>query len=107
MTCAVTDQITKLVGVRQTVMLTLTLQRGSTFSRRLPSDCEGISQSPSPTSSSTRWLTFFSLGASCLHMVGVSSHCLEMQLVSSLQRAPPCHGSDGGHGSTPEYLLPA
>lgn len=84
MTCAVTDQITKLVGVRQAVMLTLTLQRGSTFSRRLPSDCEGMSQSPSPTSSSTRWLTFCSWGASCLHMLGVSSHCLKMQFVYSL-----------------------
>ena len=69
MTCAGIHRITKLDGIRQTVLLTLTLQRGSTFSRRLPSDCEGMSQSPSPTSSSTRWLTFFILGASCLHMV--------------------------------------
>ncbi len=46
---------------------TLTMQRASTVSSLLPSACEGMSQSPSPTRSRTRCPTFFNLGASCLH----------------------------------------
>lgn len=50
----------------------LTMQRGMSFSSLFPSDCEGMSQSPSPTSNSTRCPTFFSFGASCLQW---KQHC--------------------------------